>query len=225
MKNYLTVFLLLICLLFVSCGSPKFNHSLESSKLKEKEELFSTDEPNSTSKIDESESQIENNDVDDDIVDYMAPLRNIKKNNDLENDLDFNLKRANENPDVETTLFYHTEEGTAVFSPIEGTITKIQLESEWPKGKYVVIQSSENEKISVRLEHLSSISEDLSSGDAVNTDTQIALAGSTGATAIPAVGVNVIEGEYPNNYRLVSIEHWDRVFLNWPNCMLNGLNE
>lgn len=115
---------------------------------------------------------------------------------------------------VANGLYYRAgSTGLPVRSPVTGVISDIQRDSIWPYGRQVDIQVGED--LIVKLAHLSQPAEGLEIGDLVDSETVVALTGTTGNASYPTVEVVVRRKNAAGEYHAVSVGLWDAVFENW----------
>ena len=115
---------------------------------------------------------------------------------------------------VANGLYYRAgSTGLPVRSPVTGEVAHIQSDSLWPLGRFVTIQAGED--LQVLMTHLGEITEGLEVGDPVDSETVLALTGTTGNASYPTVEVVVRRKNAAGEYHAVSVGLWDAVFENW----------
>lgn len=212
-KKIAAISMLLLCAILVSCGAVQQEPQIPSSSSSASDvPTVFEDEKESTPEKTEEEPRP--------LIDYCAPVQGTNTAQDWTSF----LEKASSNPGVELDLDYLAAKGTPVYSPIRGVVEKIETKSIWPFGRHIVVLPSDNSDIKIVIAHLDLVEEQLKVGDKVDNTTQIGFSGTTGSISYPAVSISVTK-KTDDGYCDISVDKWDTIFENWPNCISSNLNE
>lgn len=225
-QKAIILFAIVFCILLVSCGNIQQEPQNPPASKEDSDisSAFEGAEENSsivTDEKDEEEYLPEKTEEDPSpLIDYSAPVRS---SNTAQDWINF-LEKSSSYPGVELDLDYLAAKGTPVYSPIKGVVEKIETESVWPFGRHIVVLPSDNSDIKIVIAHLDLVEEQLKVGDKIDNATQIGISGITGSISYPAVSISVTK-KTDDGYSDISVDKWDTIFSNWPNCISSNLNK